>query len=350
MKIKLISSYHSLFLIFIQKFSIFSMMKNHFNWTVFLFCLLTSVLLGQPDLHRFSIPLAFEPKPTGSDSYMPYFKFLRPKIVLALSGGGSRSLAQIGVLKVFEQHGIPIDGIAGTSMGAIVGGLYAVGYTSAQMESLVTTISWDDIMQDSPARGQLFLGQKEDRAKHFLQIRLRGLALDIPVSYSSGQKLYNTLASLIIRAPHPPSTSFDNLHIPFRALATDLVSGKLIVMDNGSLVEALRASMTIPLLFSPVKKDSMILVDGGLIQNLPVNEAKALGGDLVIAIDTSSKLRGVNNLKAPWEIADQVTTIMQFNTLNNQLRTADIAIQPELTGISNSDFGNVFQLIEKAVI
>ena len=345
MKNKLISLKGFSFLDFQTGIHYFSIMKLPLKWIFFVLFPVISCLQSQTEEHWISIPLSFESEPSGHDSYVPYYRINRPKIILALSGGGSRGLAQIGALKVLEQHGIPVDGIVGTSMGAVVGGLYAVGYTAAELESLATTIHWDAIMHDLPPLRQLFLGQKEDRAKHFLQIRLRGLSLDIPLSYSSGQKLYNTLSSLLIHAPYPPFESFDNLHIPFRALATDLVSGRLIVLESGSLVEALRASMTIPLLFSPVEKDSMLLVDGGLVQNLPVSQARDLGGDLVIAIDTSSKLREAASLKAPWEIADQVTTIMHINTLHSQMHKADIVIQPELTNTANTDFKNISDII-----
>jgi len=294
---------------------------------------------------RIDIPIGLEAQPTGRDSYLPYYRLKRPRIMLALSGGGARGLAQIGVLKVFEEHGIPIDGIVGNSMGAIVGGLVALGYTAAEIESLAYQIRWDQIIRDTPPRQQLFMGQKEERATYIFQIRLKGFSFDIPSSITAGQQLTSLITDLVLNAPYPMTTDFDKLYVPFRAIATDLLTGQKVVLKQGSLIDALCASMTIPLLFSPVRKDSALLVDGGLLENLPVSDAQAMGADLVIAIDTSSKLRQEKLLKAPWEIADQVTTIMQQDRVLSQLDSADVAIQPILGNISNTDFDQIDVLI-----
>lgn len=292
------------------------------------------------------IPLPIEKTPTGRDSFIPYARIKRPKIALALSGGGARGLAQIGVLKVFERNGIPIDGIAGTSIGAIIGGLTALGYTAAQIESLAYEIRWDQIINDTPERKQLFLSQKEERASYILQLRLKGMSLDLPSAYTAGQSLTALITDLVLNAPTPLSADFNQMAIPFRALAADIVSGKKVIFDQGSLIQALRASMTIPLLISPVQHGDALLVDGGVLQNLPVDEARELDADLVIAIDTSSKLRGPEMLQRPWEIADQVTTIMQKGQTEAQLDSADIAIQPDLEGFTNTDFNPVADLIK----
>ena len=291
------------------------------------------------------IPLGIEQSPSGNDSFISYYQPERPKIALALSGGGARGLAQIGVLKVFEKHGILVDGIAGTSMGAIIGGLYAVGYTATEIETLARQIRWDELIQDTPPRKQLFLGQKEEKSRHILQLRLTGFSLDIRSAYTAGQKLTTLIADLLLRGPHPLSTDFDSLQIPFRAVATDLVTGQKVVLRRGSLVDALRASMAIPLLFTPVLVGEAMLVDGGLVQNLPVSEAKGLGADLIIAVDTSSKLRDPKALNAPWEIADQTTSIMQQERTLSQLLEADIGIQPDLHSISNIDFDLVDTIV-----
>ncbi|MBN2030482.1 patatin-like phospholipase family protein [bacterium] len=295
---------------------------------------------------RIEIPLDLDRTQPKKDSFISYYQFKRPKITLALSGGGARGLAQIGVLKVFERHGLPIDGIAGTSMGAIVGGLFAVGYSAAEIESLAYQIRWNEIIQDAPLRDQLFLSQKEEKERYILQLRLKGLSPEIPSAYTSGQKLTTLLTELIMNSPYSCSSNFDYLRIPFRALATDLLTGEGVVLREGSLIDALRASMAIPLLFTPVEMNDAMLVDGGLIQNLPVSEAKTLGGDLVIAIDTSSKLRNPGALNAPWEIADQVTTIMQNNRVRSEMDQADVAIQPLLEDISNTDFDDIKAIIQ----
>jgi NTE family protein len=277
--------------------------------------------------------------------FFPYPQPIRPTISLALSGGGARGFAQIGVLKTLEKYGYPVDGIAGTSMGAIVGGLYAIGYDSAELESLAKQIQWDRLIRDRTPRKQLFLGQKEEKTDHLFQVRLHGLSIKIPSAYTSGQSFTSLIASLVTDSPYPVSNDFDRLMIPFRAVSTDILSGQKVVFRRGSLALALRASMAIPLLFTPVEMDSFLLVDGGMVQNLPVDEARSLDRDLVIAVDTSSKLRSKDGLSAPWEIADQATTIMQQDQLNSQYNSADIRIRPDLEGISNTAFHRIDDII-----
>ncbi len=269
----------------------------------------------------------------------------RPRVALALSGGGARGFAQIGVLKVLEENSIPVDAIAGTSIGAIIGGLYSVGYTAAEIESLATSVSWDETISDVPRRDQLFLTQKEENSSPLLRLRFRGMRLAMASGYSSGYYLTALLTRLLINAPAAPRNDFRALPIPIRVVCSDLLSGRRIMLETGSLIQAIRASMAIPLLFTPVHVDSLLLVDGGLVQNLPVAEARSTGADMVIALDTSSKLRNGRQLDAPWKIADQVTTIMQQEKLENELARADIAIVPSLSGIANTDFHRITDII-----
>ena len=304
------------------------------------FVFLVSVLLhGQPGW--IEIPLGYETQPTGKDGFFPYFQEHRPKIALALSGGGARGIAHIGVLKAFEKYGLPIDGIAGTSMGAVVGGLAAVGYSASEIDSIARNTDWDEIIRDAPPRRQLFLGQKERKSRSILQIRFEKMSLDFRPAYTSGQKLTTLLTDILLKAPCPFQTRGQELNIPLKVITTDLLTGQKIVFDSSSLVDALRATLAIPLLFTPVEKDSFMLVDGGLRDNLPVDEAREIPADLVIAVDTSSKIRGRDEIIAPWEIADQVTTIMQQDALQSQMKKADVVIQPRLDGISNTNFSRV---------
>ena len=170
----------------------------------------------------------------------------RPKVGIVLSGGGARGVSQIGVLKVLERHRIPVDFVAATSMGAIIGGLYAAGYTTAQLESLAVTTNWDDVLTlaDDTRRTQLFVDQKMATDRSFLTVRFEGLEPVLPPAVSSGQRLTDFLSTQMLQALYLPFPDFDHLKIPFRAVATDLVSGKRIVLKDGSLAEALRASST----------------------------------------------------------------------------------------------------------
>ena len=314
-----------------------------FSGRIFLIFIIAA---GISQAQREEIPLGFEEKPNIYNSYIPYYNVRSPQIALALSGGGARGLAQIGVLKVFEKNGIPISGIVGTSMGAIIGGLYAIGYSAGDLDSLAHQIAWNEIIRDTPPRRQLFLAEKEERSRYLFQLRFQGFSIDIQSALTSGIQFNQLLSALVSKAPYPVSRDFDRLVIPFRAVTTDLLSGKKVVLSSGSLIEALRASMAIPLLFTPVKTEDAWLVDGGLVQNLPVDDARQLQCDLVIAVDTSAKLRSTEYLNAPWEVADQATTIMAQESIHIQLQKADIGIQPQLENLSNTDFSKIDAFIE----
>jgi len=309
-------------------------------------CFLSLLFLGFIQAKSMKIPLGIEDHAINNESFIPYHRIKYPKIALALSGGGARGLAQIGVLKVFERHGLHIDGIAGTSMGAIIGGLYAIGYTAQELDSLARQIVWDEIIRDAPPRQQLFLAEKAEQLRHLFLLRFQGFSPDIQSAFTSGIKLNQLLSELIWKARYPVSRNFNNLVIPFRAVSTDLLTGQKVVFSEGSLIEALRASMAIPLLFTPVKKDNAWLVDGGLVQNLPVDDACELQCDLVVALDTSSKLRTIDYLKAPWEVADQVTTIMSQESIQAQYKKADVGIQPQLESLSNTDYSKIDDFIK----
>jgi NTE family protein len=271
----------------------------------------------------------------------------RPKVGLVFSGGGARGIAQVGVLKSLEKHGIPIDFIAATSIGAVVGGLYAAGWTVAEIESIATTLNWNDItsLSEETKRTDLFVDQRLSGERSFLTVRFQGLEPVIPSAVSRGQRLTNALYSMSLQSLYHPSPSFDDLRIPFRAVATDLVSGRRIVIDRGSLAEALRASATVPLLFTPIERDSLRLVDGGLVDNIPVDVAEEAGCDLVIVVNSTSGLRTLDQMKAPWEVADQIMGIMMQRVKEQQLRMADLVITPDLGGHLSTDFAHLDTLI-----
>jgi len=304
---------------------------------------LSSGFCGASD--RIEIPIGFDEVPSTEGSLLPYCTVSRPRIALALSGGGARGLAHIGVLQVLESRGIPVDGIAGTSMGAVIGGLYALGYSANELEEIAKGINWSDLIQDRPARHQLFLSQKAQSARSLFAMRIKNWSPVLRSSITGGHKLNSLLSDLIYKAPLPVNSNFDRLKIPLRIVATDLLSGQKVVLSGGSIADAMRGSMAIPLMFSPVYYSPWYLADGGLVQNLPVDEARLLEPDLVIAVDASSKLRSRDDMKAPWQMADQVTTIMHKHILESQLASADLAIQPQLEGMTNTDFNRIEQII-----
>lgn len=281
-------------------------------------------------------------------SFFPQCSLVRPKVALVLSGGGARGVAQIGVLKALERHNIPVDFISSTSLGAIVGGLYASGYTTAEIEKLALTTDWDEVLSLSgeTKRTELFVDQKLADDRSFLLVRFEGFEPVIPSAVSTGQRLTNFLSTQTLQALYHPDPSFDDLRIPFRAVSTDLISGKRIIMSEGSLAEALRASATVPLLFSPIEKDSMQLVDGGLVSNIPVDIAKDAGYEIVIAVNSTSGLRTADELKAPWQTADQIMGIMMQLGNRMALRQADVVITPDIGNHLSSDFRGLDTLID----
>ena len=271
----------------------------------------------------------------------------QPKVGLVLSGGGARGLAQIGVLRVLEEHHIPIDLIVGNSFGSVVGGLYSSGYTIAEIESVALHTNWSELLSfsEETKRSDLFVGQKQSQQQGYLEIRFDGLQPIIPSSISGGQRLSNFFSYLALQALYHPNPSFDDLKIPFRAIATDLLTGKRIILDRGSVAEAMRASVTVPLLYSPIERDSMYLVDGGLTSNIPADVARSLGCDVVIVVNSTSSMRNSSQLTAPWEIADQIMTIMMQEANERELKLADVVITPAGASRIVSDFSGVDSLI-----
>ncbi len=258
-------------------------------------------------------------------SFVSEERSLRPTVGLTLSGGGLRGLAQIGVLQVLEEHNIPIDYIAGTSMGSIIGGLYASGYSPAEVWQTVQGLDLADLLNDAPNRSNQFLAEKQKQSRAFLQLRMTGGKFTLPEAVTPGQKITNTLSDLLLDAPLH-QTDFSRLRIPLKIITTDLLNGNKVVLQHGNLIEAMRASIAIPLLLLPVQYENSLLVDGGLLDNLPVEETRAMGADIVLAVDCTANLRQRDDIKMPWKLMDQVTTIMQQEHNRGQLEKADLVL------------------------
>ncbi|MGQ9805089.1 MAG: patatin-like phospholipase family protein [Chlorobiales bacterium] len=278
----------------------------------------------------------------------PYKTPARKSLGLALSGGGARSIAQIGVLKALEDKSVPIDYIVGTSMGAIIGGLYSAGYSPAYLETLVKTLSWDELtsLQESAQRQDLFLEQKRVRDRALLTLQFDGLKLVIPKSLSAAQELTETLDKLALSAPYHHKKSFSDLPVSFRAVATDLLTGKREVLSKGSLSAALRASAAVPLLFLPVDIDGKQLVDGGLVSNIAVDVLNEQSPDVSVAVNTLGVLyQQKSDVDLPWKVADQIMGIMMQEQNETQLRKAHVVIKPNIGNRESGDFKNLSPLI-----
>ncbi len=265
----------------------------------------------------------------------------RPKIGLALGGGGARGLAHIGVLKALEQLRIPIDYVAGTSSGAIIGGLYAAGMSPEEIELRITSIDWDDILTDRLARRDLSYRRKQDDREYLfpIDIGVRGFQLIFPRGLIAGQKVGFFLRSATL--PVSGENNFDHLPIPFRAIATDLETGAPVVLRSGDLAEALQASMSVPGIFSPVEIGGRLLVDGGMSANIPVQAVLDMGADIVIAVNISAQLLSRNELDSAVDISNQALSFLSQKTNQQQLallRPSDVTISPELLDVGAAEF------------
>lgn len=274
-----------------------------------------------------------------------------PEITLVLSGGGSRGLCQIGILKAFEENNIKFDAIVGTSMGSIIGGLYASGYNIADLERVGVSPEWKNFSRASKTdRSELFVEQKIAEDKAFLTLRLDGLKPVIPNSLNTGKKIGTFLNSLVFQAPLLVENDFSQLLYNYKAVATDLIKGNAVILNDGSIVKAMRASSSVSLLLPPVRMDSLLLADGGLVSNIPVEIAKQDNPDFIIAINTTSPLRTEKELRLPWNVADQIVSIpIQINNKRN-LALADFVINPDLGKQNGTNFSNQDSLIEKGYI
>lgn len=269
-----------------------------------------------------------------------------PEVGIALSGGGARAVAQLGVLRALKENNIPIEYIVGTSMGSIIGGLYSVGYKLDELDSILVYTDWNSLISiEEATRKELFVDEKVTEDRAIFSIRFDGFKPIIPTALNSGQKVLNFLNLLALNAPIHVEDRFDNLLYNFRAVSTDLITGSTVVLDKGSLSRAMRASSSVSFLLAPVHQDSMLLVDGGLVANVPVNVAKELNCDYIIAVNTTSLLREESELIYPWTIADQLVSIPISILTNQHLVNANSIIQPYLGDHKNDDFNNLNELI-----
>lgn len=262
----------------------------------------------------------------------------RLKVGLVLGGGGAKGAAEVGVLKVLEETGIPVDYIAGTSIGSIVGGLYAIGYSPAELDSLFRYQDWLYLLSDKIKRESKSFSYKRDEEVYILHIpfsskKKRGL---LPRGYVAGQNITNLFSRLTVG--YHQMASFSDLPIPFTCVATDLVSGKEVDISSGSLPLAMRASMSIPGVFSPVDKDGMLLVDGGTLNNFPVDVVRKMGADVVIGVDLSTGWKNKNEFRSFRDMFNQLINIMgQVKYKQNSL-AADVYINPYLRGFTPANF------------
>src|SRR5215475_1203099 len=261
----------------------------------------------------------------------------RRRIGLVLSGGGARGLAHIGVLEWFEQHRIPVDYIAGTSMGGLLGGLYATGMRPEEISRLTSRLDWDKLLSGPPSYDELSFRRKEDRRAYpsILEFGWRD-GLRLPLAINPAHYIGLLLDRLTL--PYSTVTSFDDLPIPFRCVATDMIAAQPVVLKDGSLAQALRATMAIPGIFTPIEIGGKVLADGGLLDNVPSGVVQAMGADLIIAVNVGTPLGTREDLQSLPGILSQVISVTTIGNERRGLQLADIVITPELDGFSSFDF------------
>ncbi|HTR35787.1 MAG TPA: patatin-like phospholipase family protein [Bryobacteraceae bacterium] len=263
----------------------------------------------------------------------------RPTIGVALEGGGALGLAHIGVLEWLEDHQIPVDYIAGTSMGGLVGGMYAMGMRPKDIRKLIRGVDWNETLAGQTPFQALSYRRKQDRRtfQNKLEFGLRG-GFSVPGGLTSGQNV--TLLIDRESLPYSNLKSFDELPIPFRCIGADLVSGKAHVFDDGPLGEALRATMSLPAVFNPVKADRTIYADGGLLDNLPVDVVRKMGADIVIAVHLSPGAYNPGKSQSIFSVMDRSISVMISANELRSMEDADLVISVDLAGFSSTDYAS----------
>lgn len=262
-----------------------------------------------------------------------------PKLGLALSGGGAKGFAHVGVLKVLEEVEMPIDAITGTSMGAIIGALYAIGYDAKALEEIALTTDWQAMFSDDVPRRSLAMQEKMWDERYTVSFPIQSKRIKLPTGLSAGQRISAMITRLTWPSHH--IQDFTALPIPFACVATDLANGEAITLARGFLPEALRASMAIPTVFTPVKFQERLLVDGGLVRNFPVEDARSLGANIVLGVDVSSKLEAPDSLESFLDVMRQTIGFLEVASQKRQQELCDILIEPSLGEVTTFSFDRV---------
>lgn len=266
------------------------------------------------------------------------------KVGLVLSGGGAKGLAHIGALKVLEDAGIRVDYIGGTSMGAIIGGLYATGYKAQQLDSIFEQLDFDRLIQDEIPRRAMTFYEKNESDTYAVTLPFDGFKLDFPSGLSKGQNVYNLFSRLTAHVND--IDHFENLPIPFFCVATNIETGEEVLLDRGYLPQALAASGALPSIFSPVVINDMVLVDGGVTNNYPVEELRKRGVDVVIGVDVQDSLRTKDKLNSAFDVLIQINNYRTIKAMPEKKALTDIYINPDISGFTAISFDQGRQIID----
>lgn len=266
------------------------------------------------------------------------------KIGLVLSGGGAKGLAHIGALKVIEEAGVKIDFIGGTSMGAIIGAMYASGYTANQLDSIFRATNFANLIQDNLPRSAKTFYEKEDSERYALTLPFDGFKVSVPPAYSGGQNIYNELVRILYHVKD--IDDFSQLPIPFVCIATDVENGKEVVLNSGYLPEIIMASGTLPSLFEPLALDGKLLIDGGVVNNYPIEKVRAMGADIIIGIDVQQGLSDRASLNSATEILMQINNFQSVSNMVDKTEDTDIYLKPKIGAFSVIDFNKADKIMK----
>lgn len=269
----------------------------------------------------------------------------RPKIGLVLSGGGAKGFAHIGVLKRLEELNMPIDYISGTSMGSIIGAFYAMGYSANEIEKLVLNQDWNELLTDEISRKYIHVKDKQALDRYVISFPIKPKGIQIPAGIVIGQNIINLFDRYTIE--YHDKTDFRKFPIPFVCIATDLETGDAVVLDKGNISEALRASMAIPTVFTPIEINGKLLADGGMINNFPVEEVIKMGADIVIGVDVQTGPRSKDKLNSIEDIINQTVSLMAKKEFLKNRKLCDIYIKPDIDGYTVANFQKADSLIKR---
>jgi NTE family protein len=269
----------------------------------------------------------------------------RPKVGLVLSGGGAKGFAHVGVIRKLEEHGIVPDYITGTSMGSIVGALYAIGYTPDQMEEIIRTVNWDEVISNRVGYDKVSFEEKYFYDRYFFGFPADDWKISLPSALIEGQNLQLLLSRLT--EPVHGVRDFNQFPIPFKCVGANIENGKPVVLDTGDIVQAIRASMAIPTVFTPVLWDSLLLVDGGLVRNFPVEEAKAMGAEVIIGSYVGGGFKKKEELNSLVSILSQAAFVTSIYDSEEQMKHVDVLIQPDLDSYTAGDFNEGMPIVQR---
>jgi NTE family protein len=283
----------------------------------------------------------------GLDGLDPSAPTEQARVGLALSGGGARGVCTVGIIKAFEERGIVVDAVTGTSIGGVIGGLYACGYSTEELTDIVRGMDIGELVATRPPRTSMFLTHRQEREKYLLSVRFDGWRPEVPSAWTGAQEITTLLTRLTLKQNYLAGRDFSRFPIPFKTVGTNVASGEQVIFDHGSLVDAMRATMAFPLALTGVESGDSILMDGGMLVPVPVALVKEMvdPGAVIVAVNTTSPLLSAEEIRTPVDVANQVTSIMTADKLKAQLALADLVIAPVGSQLASTDFEYADSLI-----